>query len=179
MYVWAYLLRRVDDVKISTTKLNGVLRKWIDHVQTTRTTRAPRLLGLTRLNGSSQIESGILPKWMAIYQNEWITFKLNGSFQLNSKLQNEWISVKFMAHYQIGMVHRKLNGILPKWITIYKTKWITFKLNGSFQLDGKLQNEWVTVKLNGSLPNWMAPAANGILDYGGKNSNVSLFQCKD
>ena len=40
---------------------------------------------------------------MAVYQNEWITFKLNGSFQLNSKLQNtqnEWITVKFMAHYQ-------------------------------------------------------------------------------
>ena len=32
MYVLAYLLRRVDDVKISATKLNGVLQKWMDHV---------------------------------------------------------------------------------------------------------------------------------------------------
>ena len=48
---------------------------------------------------------------MAIYQNEWITFKLNDA--LDGKLQNEWITVK-------------LNG-LPNWMA-YQTEWLPLRM---------------------------------------------------
>ena len=62
----------------------------------------------------------VLPNWMAFYQNEWITSKLNG-------LPN-W------------MVHRKLNGILPKWMAIYQNEWITVKFMARYQTEWFIVN---------------------------------------
>ena len=115
-----------------------------------------------------------LPNWMAIYQNEWITFKLDGS--------PNWT------------FRYKLNGILSNWMAIYQNEWITIELKGALpkrmdhvklQLSGSQiewfvvnwmayivlpnQNEWIMFKLNGDLPKWMdhswMATANWILDY--------------
>ena len=83
---------------------------------------------------------------MAIYENEWITFKSNGPTNRR--------------------VPHKLNGILPIWMVIYQNEWIMFKLNiielrvtNWKSMDHSrhhCQIEWLTVE-------W--PTANWILDF--------------
>ena len=72
------------------------------------------------MNGSrlswiaNQIEWFIV-NWMAYYQSEWQSTKMNGLLSnwmtLDGKLQNEWITVK-------------LNG-LPNWMAYFRIEWLT------------------------------------------------------
>lgn len=69
----------------------------------------------SRLSWISNQTEWFIVNWMAYYQSEWQSTKMNGLISnwmtLDGKLQNEWITVK-------------LNG-LPNWMAYFRIEWLT------------------------------------------------------